>query len=388
VSDVRPAVLYLLNDFAGSGGQYLLYWVLTAHVESPFRPVVCALGDGPLRSAFEDAGVPTTVAAVGRFGAIRDVRALARRERVALVHTNTPADVLVGVPVATLERIPLVHTFHAFPPTGGSVPTRHRSLGERSRRARQWAGGLVVRLKASRLIAYSESVRRAQAWSKGIDPARIEVLHPGLPPERLAPPFDEAARRRVRGTLGLGDGDQVLLAVGRLEEAKGQRLLVDLAARLVPEYPRLRLLLVGEGEDRARLEAQARSAGITAHVRLLGQRDDVAALLRASDLFLSASRSEGFGLSVLEAMAAATPVVAFGGPDLAYAGFITDGESGWLVSEQTAGALAAAVHERLADPARTRSVGAAGRRVAIELTAERAATELSGLYARVLADRR
>lgn len=389
MADRRPTVMHLAPDFDASGGQYLLFWLLTADVDSPHRPVVCTFGDGPLRSAFEDAGVATAVIrASGRWGAIAGLRALARSERAELIHTSTPADAPVGISVATIERIPLVHTFHAFPPTGAIIPPPSRSPRDVTRRVRQQAGGLAVRLKASQLIAYSEEVRRAQAWSKGIDPARIEVLHPGLSPARLAPPFGDAARREARASVDLGDDDVVLLAVGRLEEAKGQQLLLEVAVRLVAEQPRLRLLLVGEGEDRALLESQIRSAGLTAHVRLLGRRPDVDALMRASDVFLSASRTEGFGLSVLEAMAAATPVVAFGGPDLAYSQFIDDRKSGRLVSDHTAAALADAVREVLADPDRARALGAGARQVAAAFTAERAAVELAEVHTRVLAGRR
>ncbi len=388
MADRRPTVIHLTADFDASGGQYLLYWLLTADVEHVHRPVVAAFGDGAIRSAFEAAGVATEVIdAPGRRGAVAGLRDLVRRERGALIHTSTPADAPVGIPAATFERIPLVHTFHAFPPTGATIPPPSRSVGAVARRARQRAGGLTVRLKASRLIAYSEGVRRAQAWSKGIDPDRIEVLHPGLPAERLAPPSSEAERHAVRASVDLAVDDVVLLAVGRLEEAKGQQILVDMAALLVPDHPRLRLLLVGEGEDRARLESQIESAGLADHVRLLGRRNDVAALVRASDVFLSASRTEGFGLSVLEAMAAGTPVVAFGGPDLAYSQFITDGESGRLVDEHTAVALAAVVREVLAHPDRARAIGAAGRRVATAFTAERAALELAEVHTQVLEGR-
>ena len=87
VADPRPTVLHLTADFDASGGQYLLYWLLTAAVDSPHRPVVCAFGEGSLRSAFEDAGVaPAVISAPGRWGAITGLRELARREHETPVH--------------------------------------------------------------------------------------------------------------------------------------------------------------------------------------------------------------------------------------------------------------------------------------------------------------
>jgi glycosyltransferase involved in cell wall biosynthesis len=378
--------MHLTNDFDASGGQYLLYWLLTAVPEAPQRPVVCGFGDGALRSAFDDAGVQTEViSAPSSLGAVAGLRAVVRREGAALIHTSTPLDAPVGIVAATLERVPLVHTFHALPPTGAVIPPRDRSVSGLVRRGGQRVGGLSVRLKASRLIAYSEVVRSAQAWSKGIDPARIDLLHPGLPADRLAPPFDEVARKEARAILGVDEEDLVLIGVGRLEEAKGQRLLVDAVARLVGLHPAVRLLLVGEGEGRSDIEAQVRSAGLGDHVRLLGRRGDVASLLRASDVFVSTSRTEGFGLSVVEAMAAATPVVAFGGPDLAFSSFIADGRNGRLLSDHTVDALVDALHHLLADPAERAALGTAGREVAIAYTAERAAAELFEVHREVLA---
>src|SRR3546814_1822054 len=101
-------------------------------------------------------------------------------------------------------------------------------------------------------------------------------------------------------SLGLQGRYPVVLNVGRLVEGKGQRLLIPMMRRIRERWPTALLLIAGEGEDRETLEELAARHDVRDHVLLLGGRDDVRVLLAASDVFISASYFEGFGLAVLE----------------------------------------------------------------------------------------
>ena len=118
-------------------------------------------------------------------------------------------------------------------------------------------------------------------------------------------------------------------------------------------------MIVGDGPERARLEAEIRRLGLEGAVVLAGDRDDVAAMLARADVFVLSSTSEGLPLSILEAMAAGLPVVAssVGGVPEA----VEDGETGLLVPPRDPVRLAAALERLLVDPALRRRLGSNGR---------------------------
>ena len=135
------------------------------------------------------------------------------------------------------------------------------------------------------------------------------------------------------------------------------------------------------------LESLARELGLGAAVRFLGRRDDVPALLAASDVVAVPSVvAEAFGLTALEGMAAGRPVVAFasgGLPEL-----VRDGETGILVPTGDAAGLARAIRQLLTEPALRDRLGAAGRRVAAGFTTEARVAALSDIYERIAATSR
>ena len=136
-------------------------------------------------------------------------------------------------------------------------------------------------------------------------------------------------------------------------------VLVRAAAELVARRPEARVLIVGDGPERARLEALVAELGLSHSVRLLGARDDVPDVLAALDVAVTCSDFEGTPLSVLEYMEAALPVVATRVGGLAH--LLEDGVHGLLVPRRNPAALAEALDVLLGDPARRRAMGAAGR---------------------------
>ncbi len=147
-----------------------------------------------------------------------------------------------------------------------------------------------------------------------------------------------------------------LLGLGRLHTDKG----FDTLVRALPALPGARVAIAGEGPERAALETLARAEGVASRVHFLGWRTDPAALLRAAQLFVCASRVEPLGNMVIEAWSAACPVVAVAaaGP----AELIHDGHDGALVPTERPDALAAAIASLLGDAPRRAMLAAAGRR--------------------------
>lgn len=208
---------------------------------------------------------------------------------------------------------------------------------------------LDEKIARARFVACISHFARAQAMllSEEAHWPRLEIVHCGVEPERYA------GAPEPRG--------KALLFVGRLAAVKGVPLLLEAVAALAPRHPELTLTLVGDGPERAGLEARVREAGLGARVRFLGyqSQEGVARALAEADLLVLPSFAEGVPVVLMEAMAAARPVVAtqVGG----VAELVEDGISGRLVAPGSAEALEEALEALLADPERRVAMGRAGQ---------------------------
>ena len=160
------------------------------------------------------------------------------------------------------------------------------------------------------------------------------------------------------GSVTIVCGSPAIVSVGRLMAQKGYDLLLPAFAQVLAVHPDARLTLLGEGPDRASLEAQAVALGIDKAVAMPGQSDAVFAELAAADLFVSSSRYEGFSNAILEAMALGVPVAATDCPG-ATREMIIDGETGMLAAAITPDSIADAMLRALA--ADRIALGEAGR---------------------------
>jgi glycosyltransferase involved in cell wall biosynthesis len=184
------------------------------------------------------------------------------------------------------------------------------------------------------------------------------ILAAGWPKERVhyLPNFvaAEKAAPLPRVSLATPPGVPLALALGRLHPNKAFEILLDAVAQV----PKLYLWLAGEGEERPALERRIASLGIGDRVRLLGWREDVAALLAAADMLVSSSRHEPLGNVVIEAWAAGVPVVATAsaGPGA----LLKDDETGLLVPVEDAPALGAALARLAGDKSLRQALAARG----------------------------
>jgi glycosyltransferase involved in cell wall biosynthesis len=217
----------------------------------------------------------------------------------------------------------------------------------------------------------------------------------GVPPDRLslvrgavdAARFERGATGDAfRVELGLGPAP-VVGCVARLVPGRGHDVLLRAAGRLRAAFPELRVVLVGRGEGRPGLEGLVRSLGLAEVVRFAGYRgDDLPEALAALDVFvLLGAGSEESCRAVLEAMAAAKPVVA--ARVGAVAETVVDGQTGWLARPEPA-AVAECLGRLLADPAAARRMGESGRaRVRACFSQEGRAEATEAAYARALGER-
>jgi glycosyltransferase involved in cell wall biosynthesis len=207
-----------------------------------------------------------------------------------------------------------------------------------------------------RVIAVSESARAFLIRSKGYPAEKISVVPNGRDLSVFRP---GGARSRVRKELGLGDAVPLVGVVGRLEPQKGHAVLLEAWPSVLRDLPDARLLVVGDGRLRERLDQRARDLRVADSVIFTGFRADVPRLLDAVDVVTLPSLSEGMPLAAIEASAMARPVVATavdGTPEV-----IRDGRTGRLVPPGDPAALARALLALLRDPEAARRMGRAGR---------------------------
>ena len=177
-----------------------------------------------------------------------------------------------------------------------------------------------------RVIAVGEAVKRALIDNEGIPGERIEVVYNGSKLEDFA--NDPALRVQVRRELGIDTDQPVAIQVARLDYLKDHCTAVRTAERVRKVLPAFKLLLVGDGPERDKIEREIRARNLADTVQLLGQRSDIRRLLAAADVFLLTSISEGIPVTFIEAMGAGLPIVstAVGGVEEV----VVQGDTGFL----------------------------------------------------------
>jgi glycosyltransferase involved in cell wall biosynthesis len=335
-------VLIVITLAETGGAQSYVRDLVPALVER-FEVVVAAHGPGPLRDAVTAAGARfVPLRHVRRAISLRDLLGLVelvrlmRRERPVLVHTNSSKAGVVGRVAAVLARVPVrIFTAHgwAFAAASG-----------RSRSLYLWADRLTQRVTTA-VVCVSESERSTGLAARTCRADRTVVIHNAVDVDgaSVATPDGGAPMR--------------IVSVGRLAPPKDFLTLVRAVGKL--ERGAVELTLLGDGPDRTAVEDEIASLGLAEDVTLAGEVPDVRAQLADADVFVLSSSSEGFPISVLEAMAAGLPVVAAAVGGVSEA--VEDGVTGYLFAAGDAGSLAAKLAALASEPALRRRFGDAGR---------------------------
>jgi glycosyltransferase involved in cell wall biosynthesis len=282
----------------------------------------------------------------------------------------------LGKAAALLARVPA--TVIASHSTGlmAANGVRRPSFGTRER---------VLVEFVTRLVAVSRTHARYLSGITGLGTARIAVIENGIDLDAW-PVTTEARRSEARRLLSIGADEHVVSMVAALRPEKAHETLLDAVAMLNSAGRKLRVLLAGDGPRRGILRRHAQELGIADQVEFLGLRRDVARLLHASDVVVLPSHDvvETLPLSILEAMASGTPVVASSAgsvPDV-----VTDGETGLLIAPGSAHELAAALVATLDDgAAATRRAALARARVETYYSVNRTTAGYARLFDQVMA---
>jgi glycosyltransferase involved in cell wall biosynthesis len=340
----RLKIFYVIDSLNVGGAEIQLMSLIRSCLTDGHRVSVSYFTPGVLSEELESLGVRCY--RLSRHG-LRDpsvvvrLRRLLERLQPDVVHTHLRKSDLAGQLSAAWAGVPArLSTLHNLAPW-----RRNRAMN------------LVARSMTSGchcFIACGDAVRDYSLRVGGLPADRTEVVSNGIDVDRFDPVrFD--AQDRAGETIGI---------VGRLQPAKGHRVFIQAAERLVTVRPEARFVVVGEGPLRAQLMDDVVRAGLEGRFVFTGLVRNVAALVRSFDLFTLSSISEGLPVTLLEAMALERPVVAtrVGGiPDV-----ITDGDDGLLVEPSNPNQLAAGWNRLLADPALARQLGKRARRTIVE----------------------
>jgi len=364
----RPRLLIVITLAEIGGAQTYVAGLLPALSDS-FEVTVAAWGPGPLIDACRANDIPFVplrhvrrpLSPVHDLLGLFELIGLMRRLRPQIVHANSSKAGVLARLAAAATRVPIrIFTVH------GWAFKAHSGLAARL----YLAADRLMRPLTTMTICVSETERAAGLAMRTCRAERTTVIRNAV---ELQPARPEPA-----------GGPPLVLGVGRLKAPKDFGTLVHAMALLPTDSCRLRV--AGDGPERTALSEEIQALGLAGTVELLGDRDDVAELLRRSHVFVLSSRSEGMPMSVLEAMATGVPVVAsaVGGlPEL-----VVEEETGLLVEPGDEKALAGAIASLLDDPELRRKLGSAGHARARDLfDLEHWRREHIELYSRLLSER-
>jgi len=342
--------------------------------------------EGELLSRARAAGIPVRIVRPmrRRVSPVLDLLAAAELRRIlaetrpTIVQSHSSKAGILTRWAARRAGVPVVvHRIHglAFHPFGGRTANAVFRTAER-----------LAASRADRLISVADCLTRT-CLEAGIGrPEQFVTIPTGVETKPyLEMPPD--TRARVRRELGFDHEDIVFVKVARLFELKGHEFVIEAAREVLKVVPRAKILFVGDGPRREELERAARPlpSGVVRFAGLVAP-ERVPELLAASDCLVHASLREGLPRVFVQAHLAGLPVVAFdldGAPEI-----VADGETGRLVRARDVGALARAMAETGGDPARRATLGALGRKRALERFSGRALVRSTDrLYRELLAEK-
>ena len=288
----------------------------------------------------------------------------AHRGELDVINTHSSTDSwLVALARASLRGVPPV------------VRTRHVSTAVHNDRATRW----LYQSACAHIVTAGEALRRQLVRDNGFAPERITSVRTGIDLARFRPMQRNAARRQ----LGL-DSRPTLGILATLRDWKGHDYLLDAWKRLAPRYPDWQLRVIGDGPQRARLEARVANEGIAQNVRFVGNQNDVPVWLNSLDLFtLPSFGDEGVPQGIMQAMACGLAVVATTVGAIEEA--VQRDQTGLIVPPRDATALADALGALMSDPGRRAAMGAAGHEYAMaHFGLDRMLDAMEAVFSRVI----
>jgi glycosyltransferase involved in cell wall biosynthesis len=367
-------IAYVIKSMEVGGSQTHLVQVLRLLDRQQFHPVLyCLTGEGVLLDAVRALGVPIGNGGARRFKGLGAVAAVVRlgaylrRESVDVVHNYLLRANAIGSVAARLARVPVVLS---------------SKRGCHERRGFDLFAAKIGNALADRVTVNAEAVREFVHANECCPKEKMAVIPSGVDTERFRPLPGTGFKAR----LGLPEDRRVIGVVTRMRVRKGVEEFIRAVGRVRQTHADAHAVIVGEVDLDNGLQALVHGLGLENHLSLLGRRSDMPEVLSAFDILVLSSHDEGMSNAILEAMAMEKPVVA---TDVGGTGeVVRHGHSGLLIPPKDPEALAAAINQMLAQPARAAEMGRLGRRIVEEDFSARAMVrQMEQLYLGLAAER-
>jgi len=334
--------------------------------------VCVASAGGALSVDFAEAGIRTADFGVRTkselhpkiFLALPEFIWFVRREGFDLVHAHTRVAQVIAKLLFIATGVPHMSTAHGF---------YKARLGRR-----------LLDAWGHRVVAVSELVAEDLVSTHRLDASRVRAIPNAVDAAALERRLAARDPRSERLSRRIPSDALVVGSVSRLVKDKGHAFMIEAVARLTERFPKIHLVVLGDGPERSILEKLA-AERLPGRSSILRGEKDVSGVLSTLDVFVHpATYREGFGLSIVEAMAVRKPVVA---TDIwAVNTILKDGVDSRLVAPSDAAALAEAIGTLLDDPAEAKRLGEAGRALAMRISSvEKMGDALEAVYAEVAA---
>ena len=336
-------ILFVNSIQMFGGGEVWMLRTMDALRERGHRIVLCCRPHTEVGFRAMEAGFPVVELQFGGdfnpFSIIRLARIM-QQARIDVVLTNMDKELRqAGLAARLVRPHPIV-----IPRRGIDYPLKNK-----------WRYRFAYNVLATRIIANSQATRQAllknAPW---LDPERVEVIYNGIDPE----PFETATGRQLRQEWTRGKKVPILGFVGQLDPRKGIGVLLSGFERVHAAVPQARLVVIGEGPLQEMIESEARYQGWQENLILAGFKEDIPEVMNAIDVLVLPSFWEGFGIVIIEAMAAKKPVISTNVSSMPE--IIVHGETGYLIEPGDSEALARYAVELLQDEQKRRRMGEKG----------------------------
>ncbi len=365
-----PHVLLVLDQIPKSlgGGERIVLRLATLLPQYGFRVSILCFSAHPENSVLQSPPCPVYLLPLRRtydltaFRAAIDLRRFLQHNRIQIVQTFfESSDLWAGCVTKTMSKAKLIWSRRDM----GILRARKHSLAYR----------LMARMPDA-VFTVSDQVRRHCTEVDGVDPDLVETIYNGLNLSDWSE-IDRPIKAR---------GDLVVSTVGNIRRVKGHDLFIVAAASIASQFPAVSFNIIGDVLEQdyfVELQHLVRDLNLSDRFHFIGGVKNLRERLKATDIFVLPSRSEGFSNAILEAMAASLPVVATNVGGNAEA--VTNGVNGFLVPPEDPAALAEGIAHLLSDPQKASAMGIAGRAMVKEkFTSELMMRQTVNAYRRLL----